>query len=124
MKHVSQEKIERINAANMLIKEIANRGRRFFRYKDSVAYIFSSPHGHLFLHNEWTHKDIYISRYGKWNGFHHGGTLHGLMGNLVTFIKTGERFKPWYFDAVHWGYFDDMEYVIKVGQEYGVIEIV
>lgn len=111
----------RVEAANQVIQAIASCGRKFFRYEDRVAWIERDKRGQLFLHNEWNGKRIYISRYGAWRGFHHGGTLHALVGRLVEYIKTCATVRCTYFDAKHWGYGADMQIVIDAATDAGFV---
>jgi hypothetical protein len=114
----------RLDAANEFIGSIASHGRRFFEYVHDdgrqVAQFRRGDWGHIFFWNEWKRQWIYVSRYGAWKGFHHGGTLHALVGNLVRFIRSGEQLNAGFFGS-HWGYGDDMETVVETGKRLGVI---
>lgn len=112
---------DRCFLVNQFIESIASCGRKFFRYEDRVAWIERDPRGLLFLHNEWNQKRIYISRRGAWRGFHHGGTLHCLIEDLVEFIRTGKQLRESTFQP-RWGYGDDMDTVIESGKHLGVID--
>ena len=120
------EEIEnRVANANLLIDLIASHGRRFFEFIHNdgrhVARLKRNDSGHLFLWNEWSRKWIYVSRYGVWRGFHHGGTLHSLVGQLVQYIKTGKQLRASWFDGKHWGYDSEMQIVVNAGVKCGVI---
>lgn len=113
----------RVVCANRFIGAISANGRKYFRYEDRTAYIERSATGHLFYHNEWNQKRIYVSRYGPYKGFHHGGTLHSVIAGLVEFIKTGQRMKASFFDAKHWAYEEAaMNQVIHAGVRLGILE--
>ena len=112
----------RLSDANCFIATIACHGQRFFCFEDRVAWIERSRTGHLFYHNEWNQKRIYVSRYGRWKHFHHGCTLHFVVARLVEFIKTGKRMRSSFFDAKHWAYGDEMNQVITVGLHLGILE--
>jgi hypothetical protein len=112
---------DRVVLANELIEAIASCGRKFFRYEDRVAWIERDRRGLLFLHNEWSQKRIYISRRGVWRGFHHGGTMHCLIEDLVEFIRTGKQLRESTFEP-RWGYDDEMASVVEAGKRIGVIK--
>lgn len=118
----SQIREMRIAGVNKVIQAIASCGRKFFLYEDRVAVIEQSATGHLFLINEWNQKRIYISKYGAWRGFHHGGTLHALVGRMVAYIQHGEVITEDYFSAKHWGYHDDMQTVINAAKQVGFVK--
>lgn len=111
----------RLDAVNQFIRTIASCGRKFFRYEDRIAWIERDPKGLLFLHNEYSQRRIYISRRGGWRGFHHGGTLHGLMQCFVEFIRSGKQLRENMFES-RWGYGDDMDAVITSGKDLGIIK--
>lgn len=116
--------VMRLDAANDFVEAIASNGRRFFEYVHDdgreVARFKRDERGHIWFWNEWHRKWIYVSRYRAWKGFHHGGTLHALVGNLVRFIRSGEQLNAGFFSS-YWGYGDDMETVIETGKRLGVI---
>jgi len=124
--------VQRLESANEFIAEIAHRGRRFFEYvhdtddltvvRCEVAKFRRDENGKLWFWNEWRCKWIYVSKYGAWRGFHHGGTLHSLVGQLVEYIKTGKQLRGGWFDGKHWGYGDEMEIVVETGKRLGVIQ--
>lgn len=118
--------VMRLDAANEFIESIASHGRRFFEYVHDdcrqVARFKRGDRGHIFFWNEWKRQWIYVSRYGAWKGFHHGGTLHSLVGQLVEFIKTGKQLRGGWFDGKHWGYGDEMDAVVETGKRLGVIQ--
>lgn len=111
---------DRLFVVNQFIKVIASCGRKYFRFEDRVAWIERDSRGLLFLHNEFNQKRIYISKYGAWKGFHHGGTLHSLVWHLVEFIKLGKKLPVGIF-APRWAYGDDMQKVIQSGIDLGII---
>lgn len=121
---------DRVLLANDFIEAIASRGRRFFEYVHSdkngrqVARLMKDPLGHLYFFNEWTMKWIYVSRYGPYKGFHHGGTLHSVVSGLVQFVKTGEAyFHHSFFNARHWAYDQQgISEIITLGQKHGIIK--
>ena len=113
----------RVVCANRFIGAISVNGRKYFSYEGRTGWIERSDSGHLFYHNEWNQKRIYISRYGPYKGFHHGGTLHSVVAGLVRFIQAGERMKASFFDAKHWAYGDKaMNAVIRAGVRLGILE--
>lgn len=120
--------VARLDAANEFIKSIASHGRRFFEFMHEdgrqVAYFRRSQSGHIFFWNEWKRQWIYVSRYGAWKGFHHGGTLHSLVGQLVDYIRTGKQLRSGWFNGKHWGYGDEMVFVVDAGKRLGVIQAI
>lgn len=122
-------KEQRVILANGFISLIASTGRRFFHCRhddgtDQIARFTIRDSGHIFFWNEYKLHWIYVSRYGAWKGFHHGGTLHGLVGAIVDWIKTGEaRLHPTYITAKHWAYSQkDIDAIIWLGQNIGLIK--
>lgn len=125
-----QAKCDRVEAANKFIEVIASNGRRYFEFNHDngaegprrlVAKFRRDPDGKIWFFNEWRENWIYVSKYGAWRGFHHGGTLHAVVGRLVKFIQTGEQLWPGIFDEKHWGYADGMSVVVTEGVALGVI---
>lgn len=117
---------ERIEAANNFIRIIASNGRKFFAFHHpdgiEIARFRRSESGHIWFLNEWKRNWIYVSKYGSWRGFHHGGTLHSLVAALVEFIRSGKQLRPEWFDAKHWAYYDEaMNIVVTEGQALGVV---
>ena len=134
MKHaVRIEKNQRIEAANEFIRLIASRGRRFFEYvhkredggtHTEVACFKRDARGKLWFWNEWKCIWMYVSKYGPYKGFHHGGTLHSLVAAIVDFIKTGKPvFNSKFFNAKHWAYTpEDMQELVERGKSLGIIK--
>jgi len=118
--------VMRIDAANEFIESIASHGRRFFEYVHhdgrQVAHFRRGEWGHIFFWNQSKRQWIYVSRYGAWKGFHHGGTLRSLVGQLVEYIRTGKQLRGAWFDGKHWGYGAEMAIVVQIGQRLGVIQ--
>lgn len=117
---------DRLEAANEFIRVIASNGRKFFAYNHpdgiEIARFRKGDSGHIWFLNEWKRNWIYVSRYGPYRGFHHGGTLHSLVSALVEFIKSGKQLRPDWFDAKHWAYHDgSMNVVVVEGQRLGII---
>lgn len=124
--------VQRLESANEFIAEIAHRGRRFFEYvhdtdnpavvRCEVAKFLRDDNGKLWFWNEWRCKWIYVSKYGSWKGFHHGGTLHSLVAQLITWIKGGQQLNAAFFTARHWGYSEDeIGEIIEDGRQRGIV---
>lgn len=133
-KQKSEDIIKRVEAANQFIALIASRGRRFFEYvhhrtdggtHTEVACFKRDDRGKLWFWNEWTCNWMYVSKYGPYKGFHHGGTLHSLVAALVDFIKSGNAyFHESFFNARHWAYSpEDMQELIEQGKSLGIIKV-
>lgn len=96
---------ERIEIINLLIKEIASKGRFFFKHDDKVAYIFLK-NGRLYMKNEYNDSDMSLSQKymyppKKW---HHGQTLWVLTLWFKGFIKHGIKLEKGGLNNPHWGY--------------------
>lgn len=124
--------VQRLESANEFIAEIAHRGRRFFEYvhdtddltvvRCEVAKFRRDENGKLWFWNEWRCKWIYVSKYGAWRWFHHGGTLHSLVAQLVAWIKGGPPMNASFFTAKHWGYSEDeIGEIIEDGRIRGIV---
>ena len=118
-------KQEGIDIVNEIIKEIANRGRQFFKYNDKVGYLFER-NNKIFYHSEYLDIDICFSipYYHKPKRWHHGGTLLALIKDFKNFIQTGEKsnglngYGGLY--CPHWGYDgNDMEIIREKAEKLG-----
>jgi hypothetical protein len=102
-------KEERIKIVNEIIKEIAQRGRKFFAYQGRVAEI-KERNRKIYYYSEYLDKDLCVTLPDcrKPKGWHHGGTLWGLIKDFRDFVKTGEysNNKNGYggLYSSHWGY--------------------
>ena len=100
---------ERIEIVNEIIKEIASRGRNFFKYKENVANVFWK-NNRLYMWNEYNGKDMCLSTKTHYQPkhWHHGGTLWGLTRDFKDFIMTGEKSNHNHgyggLLCPHWGY--------------------
>ena len=115
----------RLDRANTFIGVIASLGRQFFQYvHDDGPTVAELSHafGQTRFFDEWHREWIDVSHAGNWPGFHHGGTLSGLISDLVEFINTGKQLRPAGFGD-HWAYGGDIVGVIRSGQRLGVIEL-
>jgi calcineurin-like phosphoesterase family protein len=99
----------RIEIVNEIIKEIASRGRNFFKYKENVANVFWK-NNRLYMLNEYNGKDMCLSTKNHYppKHWHHGGTLWGLTRDFKDFILTGEKSNHNHgyggLLCPHWGY--------------------
>ena len=121
-------KQDRIEIVNEIIKEIASRGRNFFKYKDRVAYLFLK-NGRLYMKDEYKEKDLALSTKHGYppKGFTHGGTLWGLTKDFKDFIQTGEysNHNNGYggLYCPHWGYSkEDMKAIQDRAKELGYLK--
>lgn len=117
-------KQDRIEQANDLLRVISEGGRRFFRYKGTLARFELAPSGHVFYFDQYTNKRIYTHYRHGWSGFTNGGTLQSLCYLLLDFIRLGKPFEyqalgPWGYD--HWGYGEYMETVRETARKYDMI---
>lgn len=112
---MSQEKTNRLEHVNALIKTISTYGRRFFYNKrfDRVAHMLIGPKGHLYFVDDYSGKPIYVAYNGHWDGWSHGGTLRDLVKELASYIRTGKQLsRHWigperFDDSNIWGYAED-----------------
>lgn len=115
----------KLEAANELLFVISTHGRKFFapRGNDGQTHdkIERGNGGQLVYVQQWNNKRIYLTaKQGYWHGFSGGGTLRGLIQQLVEFIRTGRKVRAGTFGD-HWGYGDEMAKVIAAGQAMGVV---
>lgn len=80
---------ERVEHANALIKVISEHGRKFFDYKGTIATLELDKNGKVWVVDEYTKARIYTHSSGRWNRFHHGGTLRDLVSLMRDYITKG-----------------------------------
>ena len=127
---IKQEKLERTEKANAVIKIIASCGRRFFHWNGIVSKIEIGNDGKIFFIDCFSQKRIYISeRSHRWIHFSEGGTLRSLIEWLAVYIKTGKLlnrghfyFPEWYSEGDPWGYGDDMKIVQSEVEKIGIVD--
>lgn len=114
------EKHARLRHVNDLIFTISKYGRRFFYCDkfDREAGMSISEHGHIYFHDDYTGKAIYVAYRHHWSGFSHGGTLKELVKAMAHYIRTGDQLSIGWIgperrnitDGNIWGYApDEME---------------
>jgi hypothetical protein len=88
-----KEKFERLVHINQLIWTISKFGRRFFYYDkmDRTASMSISDAGHIYFHDDYTDKPIYVAYRYRWHEFSHGGTLKELVKAMAHYIRTGDK---------------------------------
>ena len=101
-------KMQRLEAANELITEMACCGRRFF-YSDKLDRIGQfeiSPRGRIRFHDEYTDAliDTYSHHLGAWRKFSHGGSLRSLVEYLRDYIRIGQKLPLQIIAPEYWGY--------------------
>jgi hypothetical protein len=121
---------DRIKIVNEIIKEIADRGRRFFYSEGNYAELFERK-GRVYYKTEWARspvKQICLSvpDYRRSKNWWHGGTLWGLVKDFRDFIKTGEysNHNNGYggLYCPHWGYSEeDMKAIRQKAIELGYL---
>lgn len=128
MARMVNDRQQRLNAANELIRTIASCGRHFFEHQGDVAYLELDPRGRVWLHDEYTKKRIYTHYAGYWRGLTHGGIMRDLIVYLRDYITTGRRppellFGPWpdwLCRGDLWGYGEDIQFVRDKALELGI----
>lgn len=119
---------QRIQVANDLLLEIANRGRRFFWHGGNVSR-FVWDQDRLWCIDGCSKAKITLRGRPSWRGFSEGYTLACLVDGLREFIKTGKPlpariFGPWPWvvaDGDLWGYGADMAAIRQKAYDLGVI---
>lgn len=116
---MTKDKARRLAHANELIKIIAAHGRRFFysREHDRIAHLYLNKQGRVMFCDAKTAVNIYThqtSWAGRWRGFSHGGTLHGLVEMMRDYIVKGTPITAYqlgcqrsYDNSNIWGYVPD-----------------
>lgn len=125
------DKQERAEKINQLIKTIADCGRRFFYTKSQETYasIEVDHRGKIWFIDDYTRKRIYTHYRNTWKGFSHGGTLRDLVIAFREFISKAKplpkfAFGPWpdhFCDGDLWGYGEDMKKVRDKAMSLGLI---
>ena len=112
---------ERIEIVNKIIKEISERGRRFFyNDKNGQTSRIIEKNGRLFYIDHYSGKEIYLHmpKYRSWKGFNNGGTMRALILDFKEFIMTGEytNHNNGYggLYCPHWGYPEEDMKTIRV----------
>lgn len=122
-----KSKEDRIEIVNIIISDIASKGRKFFFYKGRIANIFS-VNNKLYMRNEYNSTDMFLNtKFGyPPKHWHHGGTLWGLTKDFRDFIQTGEKsnhnngYGGLY--CPHWGYPEgDMKEIQEKAKQLGYL---
>jgi len=126
-----QEKRYRANRANLLLEEIASRGRRFFSSDNEQAQFYVDRRGRVWFFDEGSGKKIYTHYSGEWKGFTHCGTLRRLISNLALYIGKGQLlpshhlgpWPEWYSNGDPWAYgCDDMAVIRRRARQLYITE--
>jgi hypothetical protein len=120
---------ERLKKANELIKFIAQHGRKFFSYKEDVAYL-AFRRNRIWYFEPYNKEWVFTHYKGRWRKFIHGGTLKGLIYCLRGYIINGQKlhpktFGPWpksFCNGDLWAYGEDMPKVKAKAVELGIID--
>jgi len=114
-------KINRLEKANDLIKTIASCGRKFFYDRGIIGELFIMR-GRVYYRDSYSQHNILINKRPSWNGFSGGGTCQSLIKQLKDFILTGKTIPlsitlgwgpDWIQDADPWGYGFD-KYQVRI----------
>jgi len=127
---VPEEIQQRIDNVNALIREIGNRGRRFFYSKKHNRYIkLFWADGRIWLTQESRGRLVVLDKAipDQHRHFMHGGTLWGLMCDFRDYINDeGANGKNGYggLNSPHWGYpEEDMEAIREKARELGYLKV-
>ncbi|MEM9149881.1 MAG: hypothetical protein AAGB19_05445 [Cyanobacteria bacterium P01_F01_bin.3] len=116
------EKRDRAQRCNDLLRVIASCGQKHFNYQKS-GYGFCSleigKQGHVFFWDTYSGRRIYTHYPGQWRGFTNGGTLQSLIIAMREYIcgdreSLGRHLGPWPDSSCGgdlWCYGSDMELV-------------
>lgn len=101
-------KMQRLQAANELIVDMASCGRRFFYSEsfDRIGQFELSSRGRIRFRDEHTDAliDTYSHHYGAWRQFSHGGSLRSLIEYLRDYIRIGQKLPIQIIAPDYWGY--------------------
>ena len=96
---------KRLENVNRFLREIGDRGRRFF-YNDKFdryAHMEMDARGRVWFVDDFSGVRIYTHHRNRlWRGFSHGGTLRSLVERLCDHVKKGVQLNPRYFDLRPW----------------------
>lgn len=106
-----QDKADRLQHANALIKVISSHGRRFFynSEEDAIARLEMDANKRIWFIDDYRGSRVFVSYRGEWRGFSHGGTLRSLIEAMRDYIRFGtpihpERIAPTMSYGDMWGY--------------------
>lgn len=108
----------RVEIVNEIIKEISNRGRKFFHHKGKVAELVDR--GKIYYRAEYGDKAticVSIPDYTQPKGWFHGGTLWRLVQEFRDYINDGNKRECSGLYSPHWGY---MEEDMKAIREFAI----
>lgn len=127
-----QQKNQRVQHVNEVIRIIADHGRRFFYTASSQSYasMHIDKYGKIWFVDNYSGKRILTHETtwgGRWKGFSGGGTLRALVEAFRDYIRTGVNLNPGYLgperfdDSNIWGY--DEECMQAVREQAGVLPV-
>lgn len=118
---------ERVDTVNLIIKEIASIGRKFFNHKGVIDKI-SLINGKISMTEGYSGKtfSLHVKKEQPPKEFMHGGTLWALTKDFFEFIQTGEKtnhnngYGGLY--CSHWGYSEkDMKKIQDLATKLGYL---
>ncbi|HEX8590695.1 hypothetical protein [Pseudomonas sp.] len=129
---IPEQRLQRLASANEFIRSIASCGRHFFADTGAGhgAYLSLNARASIvWLHDDYTGKQINTAKEGRWDGFSHGGTLKSLVGSIARHVLDGSTMRFGYFQPKMdngfenpWGYGDDILAVRAEGVRLGLIK--
>lgn len=125
-----QERRDRADKANELLKEIGSCGRKFFYSEkhNQFGFFDVDNNGRIWYTDSYTGKRIYL-HYQYWKrGFSNGGTMRALINSLKSYIQKGKTINPYHFgpwsDTICngdlWGYGTDIKRVREKASNLGI----
>lgn len=99
---MNDNKTERLEHANTLIRIISEHGRRFFMHtpKNGETRIarLELRGGKVYFVDDYSQKSVYTHKTAipsRWKGFTHGGTLRSLVEDMRDYIVKGRPIPRW-----------------------------
>ena len=128
---MNDEREDRMNRVNVLLRIIAACGHRFFHHEGRYARFVMDRRGRIWFEDAYTQRRIYTHHpWTQWRrGFTEGGTLLCLVKALQQFIMKAapvpaHRFGPWpewVCRGDPWGYGPEMEIVRAAARSLGIV---
>lgn len=119
---------ERLDRVNEFLAVMGSHGRKFFCHEGVVSWLEQDERGRIWFVDSWQGTRVYTHREGRWRGFHHGGTLKGLVKALKRYVMEGTMLSPralwwpeWYCAGDLWGYGEAMHPVREAALRLGLV---
>lgn len=124
---MNQTKQERINTVNVIIKEIASLGRKFFEHKGDISFL-ELKNNEVYMFGEYSKTFFSLHTKNEYppKDFTMGGTIWALTRDFKDFILTGEKSNHNHgyggLYCSHWGYSEaDMKRIQELAVQLGYL---